>query len=216
MSNSQITYDLDYAEERSRLTTFFRLLLAIPLEIFLVFYLIAAYIAVFFAWFVLLFTAHYPAGIYNFAAGAVRMNARVSAYVYLGLDPYPPFGGGEHPEYPMRIDVQAPLEKYSRVKVFFLYFYLIPIQIVSWAMSIVAGLCAFASWFVILFTGKQPQGLQDALKLALSYQARVTAVGFMLKQYYPPISAEAAESGSVAAGGPAAPAGGPEAPSIGI
>ncbi len=66
VSANVITYDLDSVEQRSRLTTFFRGLLAIPIEIFLLLYLIAVYVAVFIAWFALLFTARYPRGLYDF------------------------------------------------------------------------------------------------------------------------------------------------------
>ena len=210
VSNHQILYDLDYAPKRSRLTTFFRYILAIPAELFLLVYFIAAYFALIIAWFVVLFTARYPQGLYNFIGGAVRLSARVSAYLYLATDAYPPFSGGEHPEYPVRATLGPPLEKYSRLKVFFVGIYTIPVWIVAYAMGVVVFVCAFAAWFVIVFTGRQPEGLQDALKLGLSYQARALGVMFFLKQSYPSISAEAAESGGAMAPG------GPEAPSIGI
>ncbi len=194
VSVNQITYDLDYVHERSRLTTFFRWLLAIPVEIFLLFYLLAVYVAVFIAWFALLFTARYPRGLYDFIAGGVRLNGRVHAYAFLAVDPYPPFSGGEHPEYPARIVVGPPLEKYSRLKVFFIGIYSIPVLVIAWAMNIVASVCSFLAWFVILVTGKQAEGLQDAIKLGVSYTSRALGISFMLTQHYPPISAEAGEA----------------------
>jgi hypothetical protein len=218
VSNSQLTYDLDYAEQRSRLTTFFRLLLVIPVEIFVYFYLLLAYLVSIVAWFVLLFTARYPQGLYDFIGGALRAYGRVTAYAFLGTDAYPPFSGGEHPEYPVRIGIGVPLEKYSRLKVFFVGLYALPVMIIAYALNIVASLCAFGAWFVIVVTGKQPAGLQDALKFGLSYVTRAPGVVLMLKQSYPSISAEAAEAGAgggAPMGGPGA-AGGPEAPSIGI
>ena len=116
VSANVITYDLDYVEKRSRLTTFFRGLLAIPVELFLLVYLIAVYVAAFIAWFALLFTARYPRGLYDFIAGGIRLNGRVHAYALLAVDPYPPFSGAEHPEYPARIGIGEPLEKYSRLR----------------------------------------------------------------------------------------------------
>ncbi|MGZ6619157.1 MAG: hypothetical protein ACXVHD_05765, partial [Solirubrobacteraceae bacterium] len=44
-------FEADYVEQRNRLTTFFRLILAIPVAIVLWFYEIVALFAVIFAWF---------------------------------------------------------------------------------------------------------------------------------------------------------------------
>ena len=57
-----VTFKADYVEKRSRLTTFFRLLLAIPHLIAVLFYVFAAEIVTFIAWFALLFTGRYPQG----------------------------------------------------------------------------------------------------------------------------------------------------------
>ena len=64
----RVTFKADYVEKRSRLTTFFRLLLAIPHIIFLYFYGLAAGVLVIVAWFALLFTGRYPQGMYDFVA----------------------------------------------------------------------------------------------------------------------------------------------------
>jgi hypothetical protein len=205
VSTNEITFDLEYIETRSRLTTFFRWILAIPVWLFLLVYFIAVEFVLIIAWFVLLFTARWPQGLYDFCAGAVRLYGRVNAYSYLGVDQYPPFTGGEVHDYPVQVSIGPPLEKYSRLKVFFLIFYEIPVAIVAWALGIVVSLVAFVSWFVIVITGKQPQGLQDALKLGLSYHARAMGIFFMLTQHYPGISAESGESGAAAAAAPVAP-----------
>ena len=63
-----VTFEADYVERRSRLTTFFRLLLVIPHLIVLYLWGIVAGIAVVIAWFALLFTARYPRGLYMFVA----------------------------------------------------------------------------------------------------------------------------------------------------
>jgi hypothetical protein len=69
----------------------FSYFLAIPHLIVLYVLLFAAFIAAFCAWFVLLFTAHYPVGLFNFVAMAIRYQARVNAYLYLITEGYPPF-----------------------------------------------------------------------------------------------------------------------------
>src|SRR5580704_12785045 len=57
-----VTFEADYAERRNRLTTFFRLIMAIPLAIVLYVYAIVAAVAVLIAWFAIVFTARYPRG----------------------------------------------------------------------------------------------------------------------------------------------------------
>ena len=76
---------------RERLTVFFRLILAIPHFIVLFFIFIAWCFTTVLAWFVILFTGSYPAGMYNFAVGALRWVVRVQAYLLLLVDEYPPF-----------------------------------------------------------------------------------------------------------------------------
>ena len=99
-----VTFKADYVEKRSRLTTFFRLILAIPHIIFLYFYGLAAGVVVIIAWFALLFTGRYPRGLYDLIMGMNRWVFRVVAYAGLMTDKYPPFrldlGGHEPPAEP--------------------------------------------------------------------------------------------------------------------
>ncbi|MGZ4225427.1 MAG: DUF4389 domain-containing protein [Solirubrobacteraceae bacterium] len=74
-----VTFEADYVEQRNRLTTFFRLILAIPVAIVLWFYEIVALFAVIFAWFAIVITGRFPDGLYQFVAGVVRFLARVTA-----------------------------------------------------------------------------------------------------------------------------------------
>jgi len=83
-------------EERNRLTTFFRLILAIPQIIVLSLVSIAAGVVTLISFFVVLFTGRWNDGMRNFVVGYLRWNLRVMAYMYLLTDKYPPFslGGG--------------------------------------------------------------------------------------------------------------------------
>src|SRR6476619_7348464 len=90
-SRYPVQYEADYVERRSRLTTFFRLILAIPHYIVLTVYGFIAMFAVVAAWFVLLFTARWPQGLYDFVAGVLRYSARLYGYIHLATDAYPPF-----------------------------------------------------------------------------------------------------------------------------
>ena len=87
-----VTFKADYVEKRSRLTTFFRLILAIPHIIFLYFYGLAAGVVVIVAWFALLFTGRYPRPLFDYMVGVGRWGLRVQAYAFLLVtDRYPPF-----------------------------------------------------------------------------------------------------------------------------
>jgi hypothetical protein len=83
------------AEQHNRLTTFFRFILVIPHAFVLFFLGIAAEVVAFLAWFAILFTAQYPRSMYEFTLGVARWSARVSAYMFLFVDEYPPFSLSE-------------------------------------------------------------------------------------------------------------------------
>ena len=82
---------VDPTGPRDRLTVAFRLLLAIPHFIVLVFIFVGWGIVTIIAWFAILFTGSYPEGFHNFSVGALRWLLRVEAYVLLMVDEYPPF-----------------------------------------------------------------------------------------------------------------------------
>lgn len=188
MSPHPIGYEVDYAEKRSRLTTFFRIIMVIPVYVVAIVYGIAAAFTVTGAWFAVSFTGRYPEGLYNFNAGVVRFYARLMAYVALLTDQYPPFDTGEHPEYPVRVPIAARQESYSRLKAFFRLIVGIPVILINYALNLLMQICAFLAWFVIVFTGKQSRGLQDAIQLGAAYGARATGYFFLLSEDWPPFS----------------------------
>ena len=68
-------------------------LLSLALGISVLFFLvIAAVVAVIFAWFAVLFTGRYPRSVFAFVEGVLRWGLRVEAYALLLVtDRYPPF-----------------------------------------------------------------------------------------------------------------------------
>ena len=76
---------------RNRLSVAFRLILAIPHLIVIPFLGIAWGFTTMVAWFAILFTGRFPAGLYHFGVGVLQWNIRVEAYVLLLHDEYPPF-----------------------------------------------------------------------------------------------------------------------------
>ena len=186
-----VSYAGDYAAEgRNRLTTFFRYFVAIPWTIVAALYGFVATLAVFIAWFALLFTGRYPEGLYNFVAGYIRMAARTNALSYLLTDEYPPFNGEDDPAFPVRVGIPEPLDKYSRVKVFFRYIIGIPVMILGFIQSIILMVVTVIAWFAILFTGRHPEGLFGPARSALAYLTRAGAYFSLLTEDWPPFSLE--------------------------
>jgi hypothetical protein len=107
MSTYPVVYSQTPAVERSRLTVFFRFIMVIPHLIWSMFYGLAAEIVVFLAWFAIVVTGRYPAGMYDFVAGYLRFSTRLLGYMLLVTDEFPPFDGGEHPEYPVQVVIPA-------------------------------------------------------------------------------------------------------------
>jgi hypothetical protein len=90
-----IHLDIDYPDAETELNRWLPLVkwfLAVPHYIVLAFLGIAAFFAVVFAWFAILFTGQYPRGLFNFVVGVTRWANRVIAYAFLLVtDRYPPF-----------------------------------------------------------------------------------------------------------------------------
>lgn len=194
-----ISYEADPAlEGRSRLTTFFRYLLAIPWLIVAAIYGFVAQIAAVIAWFAIVFTGRYPEGLYNFNVGYLRMISRVNGFEYLLTDAWPPFGGDEAPDYPIRVGIAPPLDQYSRLKTGFRFIVGIPVYLLAIVQAIILSVCALIAWFAILFTGKLPKGLFDPIRSASAYLTRGGGYFLLLTEDWPPFSYE--ETGAGPAG----------------
>jgi hypothetical protein len=190
MTSHSVTFEMDYAERRSRLTTFFRPILVIPHIIVLTLYGIAAGIVVVIAWFALLFTGRYPQGMYDFVAGFLRYSTYVYGYTFLATDVYPPFSGSAGAGYPVRLMIGPPKPEYSRVKVLFRIILAIPPLLITYAMQVVAQVGAILAWFAIVLLGRQPKALQDMIQLGLSYQQRAYAYVLLITEDWPSFTDE--------------------------
>jgi hypothetical protein len=185
VTQPQPVFLAEYAERHSRLTTFFRYLLAIPQFLVLAVYGFVVFFAVVAAWFALVFTGRYPRGLYDFVAGFLRYSTAVSGYIGLLTDRYPPFSP-DTTGYPVQLLLPQPKAEYSRVKALFRLILAIPPYIIAYAMALVWQVGAFISWFVILVMGKLPKGLHDMITLGMSYQQRAYAYFLLLTEDWPP------------------------------
>ena len=91
MEEYPITINVSYSERLSRLTTFFRCILAIPQLIVVSAIGVAATVVLFISWWAILFMGRYPRWAFDFITGYLRWQTRVTGYTYYLTDKYPPF-----------------------------------------------------------------------------------------------------------------------------
>ena len=171
--------------ERSRLTVFFRLILAIPHFIFWALWSLAVSLVVIVAWVVGIFAGRIPDALHSFMAGYVRYSTHLYAYVGIVADPYPGFNGA--PGYPIDLEV-APAVSQSRLTILFRLILVIPAAIVMSVLQQVGGIVAILAWFYALFTGQANKGMRDLQAYCLRYQAQTHGYLLLLTQRYPSFS----------------------------
>jgi hypothetical protein len=185
-----VTYEADYQKERNRLTTFFRLIVAIPWILVAYVYMLAQTVVVIVAWFALVLLGRYPEGMYDFVGGILRFYMRVTAFLTLQTDAWPSFGISDERDYPVRINFAPPAARQSRLKAFFRIFLVIPLLIMTYVFGTLQQIVAVLSWFTIVFRGYQPAGAHNALAFSNSWYTRAYAYMLLMRDEYPPVGDE--------------------------
>jgi hypothetical protein len=192
---------------RSRLTVFFRLLLAIPHLIWIALWSLGIILIVVVNWFVTLVAGRPATTLHGWTSAYVRYSTHLNAYLYLAGNPYPGFVGDEG-EYPIDLRL-PPVAPQKRWKTFFRIFLVIPALLLSSALSggysgsgyggrggsstyAAAGgrgalslTCAILGWFAVLARGRMPKGLRDAGAYGIGYGAQTLAYLLLLTDRYP-------------------------------
>ena len=184
--------------ERTRVTVFFRLLLAIPLIVWLWAWGLAVLVMTLLNWVATLATGTPWSAAHRFASRYVRFGVHVYAYVALLAEPYPRFSGA--PGYPLDVELPEPAPQ-SRWTVLLRLLLAIPAGVLGSALAAgywyptdessfaqVGGLlsvAAFLGWFAILARGRMPRGLRDAGAYGVLYGAQLYAYLFLLTDRYP-------------------------------
>jgi hypothetical protein len=169
--------------QRTRLTVFFRLILAIPLFLWAVLWAVIAVLAYIVNWFATLFMGRSPDGLHDFLATFLRYTTHVRAYTLLVADPYPQFTGKEG-TYPVDLEIDPP-ERQNRWTVFFRGILAIPALLLSNILSQINQLLAVFSWFIALITGRVPEGLRNFAALAMRIETQTYAYVLLLTSRYP-------------------------------
>src|SRR3954454_17142146 len=169
--------------QRTRLTVFFRLILAIPLFLWAVLWAVVALLAYVANWFATLFMGQSPEGLHNFLATFLRYTTHVRAYMLLVADPYPKFTG-KLGTYPIDLEVDPP-ERQNRLTVFFRSILAIPALFVTNLLGQLNQLLAIFSWFIALVTGRVPEGLRNFAVLAMRFETQTYGYLMLLTGKYP-------------------------------
>jgi hypothetical protein len=180
---------------RSRLTVFFRLLLATPhyLWIALIGTIVALLVIV--NWFILLVVARTPKSVHDFVAGYIRYTTHLEAYLLLAANPYPSFWPVGNDDYTVTLEIDPPAEQH-RLKTLFRIFLAIPAMLISSALLVggarlggygfgLAFGVAFLLWWYALFLGRVTRGLRDLTAFCIGYSAQLAAYLFLLTDRYP-------------------------------
>jgi uncharacterized protein DUF4389 len=168
---------------RSRLTVFFRLLLALPHIVWIFLWTIAAIVVAIVVWFATLGTGGPPRTLHAFLSRYVRYSLHVSAFIYLAANPFPGFDGREG-VYPLDL-VLPPPGRQNRWKTGFRIVLAIPAIIVNSALGWALLVCAVYTWFVALIRGSAPWGLRNLMAYGLRYAAQLNAYLYLLTDTYP-------------------------------
>jgi hypothetical protein len=182
-------------DNRDRLTTAFRLILAIPHILLVAAFRgggagllgSAAYLLAIVSWFTLLINGQLLPGIRDFTLYYLRWRTRAVAYVALFVDAYPPFGDAPYPTSIEVVDPPLPRDRATiavRLLLAIPHFVLLCFLLIAWAITTVIA------WFSILFTGAYPPSLYPFGNGVMRWMLRVEVYLLLLIDEYPPFSLE--------------------------
>ncbi|MCH7577553.1 MAG: DUF4389 domain-containing protein [Chloroflexi bacterium] len=198
-----VRFEVDYPERLGRLSTVFRIVLFIPVAIFLALVggqafsysdigegtsttLGAGGGIVLAIWAAVIVRQYVPHWLFDFQVALMRFQARAYGYLALLTDRFPAFEG----EYPISFDVSYP-DKLNRWKVaIWKIITSIPHFIILIFLYLAAFVVVVIAWFAILFTGRFPKGLHTFVAGTFRWSLRVQAYIFSLTDDYPPFSLE--------------------------
>ncbi len=188
--------DIEYPERLDRLTTFFRLIWAIPILVILGLLsssggdegsggiLAGLFLATLL---MIVFRQKYPRWWFDFALQFNRFSMRVAAYLLLLTDKYP---STDEPQM-VHLDLDYPDAEngLNRWLPLIKWFLAIPHYLVLVVLFLGVIAATLIAWFVILFTGRYPRGLFDFVVGTLRWGTRVWAYAWLLiTDDYPPFS----------------------------
>ncbi len=195
-----LQFDVDFpARSLNRLTTAFRIIVAVPILLLLgavtdatvqgdhhTTVTLAGGVGLLFVPLLLmiLFRKKYPHWWFDWNLNLLRFSNRVTAYLALLDDRYP----STDEEQSVHLNVDYPdARQLNRWLPLVKWFLAIPHYVVLFFLGIAAVLAIVAAWFAILVTGRYPQSLFNFVVGVLRWSNRVNAYAFLLvTDQYPP------------------------------
>lgn len=188
-----MAFDVLYPDRMSRLSTFFRgfLLIPIALVLGLLQYLIT--IALMLGWMTVFWRKKYPMWLFHGLSGAFDYTARAWSYGALLTDQFPSFSREQSM---VSLDFDDPPSGYlSRWRVLFWKgILLVPHMVVLQFLTMAVFVVTVLAWFGILFTGNYPRGMFQFSVGVQRWYHRVVAYFASFNDRYPPY-ALAADAG---------------------
>lgn len=172
----------------SRILLLFRPLLIIPHIFWAGIYGAAAMFVQFCSFWAIMFTGRHPRALWRFLEGYMRYRSRLTAYMLLLCDRYPPFGGTGD-DYAVRMHIRYP-ERLSRAAVLFRFLLLIPHVFYGIGFAFVTGFVQFLQFWTVLFLGRMANWQYDWIHAWFMYAARVDAYFLYLVDEYPPFNGQ--------------------------
>lgn len=184
-----ITFSVDYPDrDLNRLTTFFRLITALPITVLLLTLGAARNggATLFLApLLMILFRQKYPRWWFDWNLELLRFMNRIWIYIALMDDRYP----STDEDQSVHLDLPYPTvgQDVNRWLPLVKWFLAIPHYIVLIFLIIAGVIIVIISWFAILFTGRYPRSLFDFVEGVFRWSNRVTGYAFVLvTDKYPP------------------------------
>ncbi|MEP6978816.1 MAG: DUF4389 domain-containing protein, partial [Thermoleophilia bacterium] len=169
--------------QRSRLTVFFRLLLALPHLVWLTLWGIPAALAILANWIATLILGRPPALLHRFLSAYLRYRNHVSAYLFLLANPFPGFVGAPR-IYPVDLEIAGP-DRQNRLVTLFRFLLAVPALFFSVGFAVVLFVVGFYLWIVALVLGRVPLGLRNLGLYALRYTDQANGYIYLLTDRYP-------------------------------
>lgn len=168
---------------RSRLTVFFRIVLAAPHYVWLTLWSLVALLAAVLNWLWTLITGTPSQLLRSFLLAYLRYQLHVSAFVYLIANPFPGFTGARG-SYPIELHA-AENARQNRWSVLARAPIALPALLIASVYSSLLLVVAILGWFAALATGRMPLGLRNAGALALRYGAQTWGYLLVVTDAYP-------------------------------
>jgi len=140
------------------------------------------------SWLTIVLSGEHVQGIREITMLVLRWRARAIAYTMLFVDEYPPFGDGPYPVTLTVVD--PPADRRNRLTVGLRMLLVIPQAIVLFFVLCFWWVLTIIAWFAILLTGRYPEGLARLAVGAMRWELRVEAYLLLLVDEYPPFSFE--------------------------